>query len=117
MRDNAELPYDRLLRLVAAAGLPGVELSTSYRMPALKVGGKAFTGWRGETIVPFMLPDLKDMLLAVSPEIYFETDHYKGSTWVLVRLDVISDEELTQRLIDAWRARASKALRGLYPSA
>ena len=40
---------------------------------------------------------------------------YKAGAGIVTPL--FSDEELTQRLVDAWRARAPKALRGLYPSA
>jgi hypothetical protein len=111
-----ETAYERLLRLARAAGLPAVEQSTSYGRPALKVAGKGFTGHRGEDAIPISIPpELKEMLLAAAPEIYYETDHYKGWPWVLIRMSVISDEELTQRLIDAWRFRAPPKLAAAYP--
>ena len=110
-----ESSVDRLGRLAGAAQLPGVELSTSYGRPALKVGDKGFTGYRSEAIIPFRLPrEQKEFLLEVAPEIYFETEHYKGSQWLLVRMDVIADDELRQRLIDAWRFRAPKKLVTLW---
>jgi hypothetical protein len=52
----------------------------------------------------------KEMLLEMAPEIYFETDHYRGWPWVLVRMSAISDDELTERLVEAWRFRAPKKL-------
>ena len=106
-----ETAPDRLLRLARAAGLPEVEAGTSYGQPALKVAGKAFTGYRGEDALPIRLPaEQKEFLLEMSPGIYFETDHYKGSSWLLIRLRDIDDEELMQRLVDAWRFRAPKKL-------
>ena len=109
--EPAEDAMQRLLRLCTVADLRGVEEGTSYGKPALKVGGKGFTGYRDEAVIPFRIPmEQKELLLQAAPEIYFETDHYKGWPWVLVRLDVISDDELRQRLVDAWRFRAPKKL-------
>ena len=106
-----ETAYQRLVRLARAAGLPDVEESTSYGRPALKVAGKGFTGYRGEDAIPISVPsELKELLLAAAPDIYYETDHYKGWPWVLVRMNVISDEELTQRLVDGWTFRAPRKL-------
>ena len=41
-KDAVDLAFKRLQRLCADAGLPGVEIGTSYRAPALRVGGKPF---------------------------------------------------------------------------
>jgi len=108
---RGEAVMARLVRLTAAAGLPGVAEELSYGKPALKVGGKGFTGWKDEETMSLRIPmEQKEFLLAVAPEIYFETDHYKGWPWLLVRLGAISDEELALRLTDAWRFRAPKKL-------
>ena len=48
--------------------------------------------------------------MEISPDIYFETDHYVGYPAVLVQLSVISDEELSLRLEDAWRFKAPARL-------
>ena len=45
----------------------------------------------------------KEVLLEAAAEIYFEDAHYSGYPAVLVRLDVIPDEELAALLKDAWR--------------
>lgn len=50
----------------------------------------------------------KAALMDVAPDIYFETDHYKGWPAVLVRIDVISDQELTHRLECAIRFQTRK---------
>ncbi len=48
--------------------------------------------------------------LSGAPDIYFETDHYKGWPAVLIRLVNISDAELKHRIGRAWRMRAPKRL-------
>lgn len=53
--------------------------------------------------------------MEMAPEIYFETDRYKGWPAVLIRLPAISDEELSQRLADGWRHRAPKRPAAAYP--
>jgi hypothetical protein len=106
-----EEAHERLWRLAQAAKLPEVERGTHFGKPALKVAGKGFTGYRGGDDISLAMPlEQKEMLLAVAPEIYYETDHYRGWPWVLIRMSAISDEELEQRLTDAWKFRAPKKL-------
>jgi hypothetical protein len=103
--------FARLVRLAREAGLPEVEPSTSYGDPALKVGGKGFVTLKEQGLAASRLPmEQKEFLLEVAPEIYFETERYKGWPWLLMRLEVIADAELAQRLVDAWRFRAPKKL-------
>jgi hypothetical protein len=52
----------------------------------------------------------KEMLMAAAPDIYFETDHYKGWPAVLVRIRSISIAELRLRLERAFAMQAPKAL-------
>ncbi|MFG2164288.1 MmcQ/YjbR family DNA-binding protein [Micromonospora chersina] len=58
------------------------------------------------------VPDLgaKEALLADDPEVYFTTPHFEGHPSVLVRLDRIGIEELTELITEAWHARAPKRL-------
>jgi hypothetical protein len=94
-----------------ALGLDEVSEGTSYGTPALKVRDKSFTRLKdAETLVLLMPLEQKELLMEAAPEIYFETPHYKGWPAVLVRLGAISDEELTQRLAEAWRHKAPKRL-------
>jgi hypothetical protein len=95
----------------AAAHLPEVEESTWYGTPALKVGGKGFARLKdAETLVVLCALDEKEMLMAADPEVFFETDHYKGWPAVLVRLKAINASQLRHRLERAWRFRAPKRL-------
>ena len=88
-----------------AAKLPGVEESTSYGTPALKVRGKLLVRLKedGETIV--LITDFfeREHLLRTAPKTFFITDHYGDYPSVLVRLSTISRARMRTLLIDAWR--------------
>ena len=93
--------------------LPGVEESTWYRTPALKVRGKGFLRLKedGESLaVPVLDLEDKGALLRANPEVFFTTPHYDGHAYVLVHLDQIGREQLAELVEDAWRLRAPKSL-------
>ena len=52
--------------------------------------------------------EIKDMLLASNPAVFFTTPHFDGYAAVLIRLPKISSRELKQVLVEAWLARAPK---------
>ena len=107
--DDASGTFERLKR--AASDLPEVEEGTLYGAPALKVRGKGFCRVKdAETVVVMLGLDEKAMLLEAAPDIYFETDHYKGWPAVLVRMPAISDDELAHRLRRSWLQKAPKTL-------
>jgi hypothetical protein len=56
----------------------------------------------------------KEALIADAPEIYFTTPHFDGYPAVLVRLEAIGLEELTELVTDAWLCRAPKRLADEY---
>jgi Uncharacterized protein conserved in bacteria len=114
MTDNANLDagFARLLRLVQARNLAPVEASTSYGTPALKVGDAAFVRMLDAQTAVLQCPvDQKVLLMEISPDIYYETEHYVGYDAMLVRLDRIDDEELSLRLHDAWIFKAPEKLK------
>jgi hypothetical protein len=93
--------------------LPEVTEDTWYGTPALKVRGKGFVRLKedGANVV-FMLEsvDEQEALIRLKPKIYFITDHYRGYATVLARLAALPTKEAKQRLEDAWRVKATKAL-------
>ena len=54
--------------------------------------------------------DEKEMLLEAAPDLYYETDHYKGWPAMLLRVRAIADDELAHRLRVAWLQKAPKSL-------
>lgn len=108
------MPKDHFARVrKLGLALPGVELGTSYRTPALKVRKQLLVRLKedGETLV-FITGDLdeKELLMTTHPTIFFETDHYKGWAAVLIRLPKISDKLLRRLLEEVWRREAPKKL-------
>ena len=50
----------------------------------------------------------KQSLIAADPAKFFTEPHYNGFPAVLVRLAAITEDELEELLIDAWRIQASR---------
>lgn len=88
-----------------ASTLPGVEVSTSYGTPSLKVRGKLFARLKedGETLVLRAPEVVRTHLIQSDPDVVFVTDHYRDHPWVLVRLSAIRAAQLQPLLADAWR--------------
>ncbi|MEI3849992.1 MULTISPECIES: MmcQ/YjbR family DNA-binding protein [Ensifer] len=111
MSEDLDRNFARVVKLAEAAGLPEVTIGTSYGTPALLVKDKSFVRMKdGDTLVVMCALEEKEMLLELDPQLYFETDHYKGWPAMLVRLSVIDDKSLTGRLVAAWRQKAPKRL-------
>lgn len=102
--------YQDVRRLALA--LPGVEDSTSYGTPALKVRGKLLARLKedGVTLVMLVGFDERELLMAAEPETYFITDHYRGYPSVLVRLETAAPATVARLLEQAWRERAPATL-------
>ena len=83
--------------------LAGVEESTAYGSPVLKVHGKLMAGIAvnrsAEPGSLMLFVDLDDRaeLLAADPDVYYVTDHYVGNA-VLVRLSRVNPDVLRDLL-------------------
>ena len=105
-----DLPAHRKL-LSALEGLPEVVEGAFYGYPSFKVGKKFLCRIKDpDTLVVTCALEEKEMLMAAAPDIYFETDHYKGWPAVLVRIGKIEADELRHRLRKAWLMQAPKRL-------
>jgi len=89
--------------------LPGVEESTAYGQPALKVHGKLLacipvnrSAEPGSLAVRVDFDDRAE-LLAADPDAYYVTDHYVGYTAVLVRLSRVNPDVLRDLLGMAYK--------------
>jgi hypothetical protein len=89
--------------------LPGVEESTAYGVPALKVHGQLLAGLPSNrsaepgSLVVRMAFDDRAELLAAEPDVYYVTDHYVGYTAVLVRLSRVNSDMLRDLLGMAYK--------------
>ncbi|MDP3899063.1 MAG: MmcQ/YjbR family DNA-binding protein [Mesorhizobium sp.] len=102
MSDALAPAFAKLRR--AAEGMAHVVEGTCYGTPALKVDKKLLARVKdAETVVLVCAPEDKALLIEAAPEIYFETDHYRGWPLVLARIGVISEEELRHRRGIGWR--------------
>jgi len=84
--------------------LPGVEASTAYGSPALKVHGKLLacvpahrSAEPGSLMVRVGFDDRAE-LLAAAPDVYYVTDHYLNYPAVLVRLSRVTPDILRDLL-------------------
>jgi hypothetical protein len=92
-----------------ARKLPGVEESTSYGTPSLKVKGRIMSRLRTEAEGALALRcDFLDrqILLQAEPDVFFVTDHYLNFPMVLVRLDKVRRSALPDLIRRAWRMTA-----------
>jgi hypothetical protein len=97
--------------------LPGVEVSTSYGTPALKVGGKLMARLRedGETLVLVRIGvDQRELLMEVEPEVFFLTSHYQDHPSVLVRMTKAAPAMIEGLLAQIWREVAPRRLVKAY---
>jgi len=104
------------LREIALA-LPEAEDASGER-PAFRVRGKLFA-WKsrprdGGALAVRVDRDEKELILQSNPDVYFETPHYHGYPAVLIRLEEIDREELTERIEDAWLIQVPKRLAARY---
>lgn len=100
------IDFDTVRKL--AHEFAGVEDSTSYGSPSLKVRGKLLACIpRHKSAEPGSLAvcirfDDRDELIAAAPDIYYMTDHYLNYPSVLVRLSRIESDALKDLLGMAW---------------
>src|ERR1700721_215754 len=114
---RSTIDFDTVQKIGLA--LPGVEASTPYGAPALKVRGKLMacvpTHRSAEPNSLVLRVGFEDRaeLLAAAPDIYYVTDHYLGYTAVLVRLSRVTPDVLrdllgmAQQFVNAPKERSS----------
>jgi len=99
---KSAITFDTVRKIGLA--LPGVEDSTAYGSPALKVRGKLLacvpanrSAEPGSLAVRVDFADRAELLAAV-PDVYYVTDHYLNYNAVLVRLSLVTPEILRDLL-------------------
>lgn len=100
-----------------ARAFPEVEESTDGRI-AFSVRGKGFA-WEarerdGGGLAVRVDRDEKQLFLDANPDVYFTSPHYNGFPAVQIHLEEIDEDELRERLEDAWLIQAPKRLASAY---
>ena len=115
MSPGSTIDFDTV-RTIGLA-LPGVEESTAYGSPALKVHGKLLacipahrSAEPGSLAVRVDFDDRAE-LLAAAPDVYYLTDHYIDYNAVLVRLSRVNPDVLRDLLGMAYKFVTAKATR------
>jgi hypothetical protein len=101
-KHKSTIDFDSVRKIGLA--LPGVEESTAYGAPALKVDGKLLacvpthrSAEPGSLAVRVGFDDRAE-LLAAAPDVYYVTDHYLNYSAVLVRLSRVTPDVLRDLL-------------------
>ena len=100
-----------------ARAFPEVDESAGGRI-TFSVRGKGFA-WEarerdGGGLAVRVDRDEKQLFLDANPQVYFTSPHYNGFPAVQIRLEAIDEEELGERLEDAWLIQAPKRLASAY---
>lgn len=102
-----------------ALRLPEVTEKPSYNTPGFRVKDKLFLRIRTEAeggLVVFTADvGEKEALLASDPVKFFTTPHYDGYPNVLVHLDAVDVDELTELITDSWLVKAPPKVRKDHP--
>jgi hypothetical protein len=101
-----------MVRAIASELPEAVEMPGSR--PAFRVNGKLFA-WMardrdGGGLAVRVDREEKHLLLQSNPEAYFSSPHYDGYPGLQIRLELIGEAELRDRLEDAWLIQAPKRL-------
>ena len=114
------MPRRNLFAIIESIGrtLPGVEVTTTWGKPTLKVDGRMFVciashkSAEPDTLVVMMdFPD-RDALIEDDPDVYYLKDHYVGYPCVLVRLSRVHPDALHDLVTGAHRyVRAKRTSR------
>jgi hypothetical protein len=111
------MPRTRGFKLVEKVGktLPGVEVTTTWGHPALKVGGRMFACMAShksaepDTLVVMMDFADRDALIVDDPATYYLKEHYVSYPCVLVRLSRVHPDALRDLVIGAHRYISAKS--------
>lgn len=102
-----------LVREIALA-LPGVEESTTYGAPCVKVRGKLLAcpaihrSAEPNTLAVKIDFDQRDELIDADPNVYYLKDHYVNYPVVLVRMSQINQDALRDLIDMSWRFAMTK---------
>jgi len=113
LQESATIIYLEFIRKTVMH-LPGVEEKPCYGTPGFYAGKNLFSRLRedGETLVVFNLD--RDKWIDTDPTVFYVTDHYLNTNYMLVNLKGVKPDDLAELLLNAWRSRAGKKMLDEY---
>src|SRR5438876_780857 len=114
-----KITFDTVRKIASA--FPGVEESTTYGAPSLKIGGTLLTcmainkSAEPNSLVLRIDTDQRDALIAEAPDTFYVTDHYVNYPCVLVRLSRVKAGVLRDLLHASWKFVSANATRKRRP--
>ena len=90
-----------------ALALPDTFEKPSYGMPGFRVKDRLFARIREAGVLVLWCESIeeKEFLIEGEPEKFFTTSHYDGHPHVLLRLEAVDREELSELLAESHRVR------------
>jgi hypothetical protein len=113
LQEPATIIYLEFIRKTVMP-LPGVDEKPCYSTPGFYAGKNLFSRLRedGETLVVFNID--RDKWTDADPTIFYVTDHYLNTYYMLVNLKDVKPDDLAELLLNAWRSRAGKKMLDEY---
>lgn len=94
--------------------LPEANEKPCHGTPGFYAGKKLFARIQDDRESLSVYTKRKDYWLGKNPSVYFTTEHFNGYDYVLVRLPLVSPDELRELLLEGWKARATKRAVSVY---
>lgn len=109
LQEPATIIYLEFIRKTVMP-LPGVNEKPCYSTPGFYAGKNLFSRLRedGETLVVYNID--RDKWIDADPIIFYVTDHYLNTNYMLVDLKAVKPDDLKELLVNAWRSRVPPKL-------
>lgn len=90
--------------------LPGVTEKMHFEHPAFYVNNKIMANVKLKDELVALHTLEREKWMAIDPDTFFITDHYRNYKYMAVRLETVKPDDLKELLITAWRNRATQKL-------
>ena len=109
LQEPATIIYLEFIRKTVMP-LPGVNEKPCYGTPGFYAAKNLFSRLRedGETLVVYNID--RDKWIDADPTIFYVTDHYLNTNYMLVDLKAVKPDDLKELLVNAWRSRVPPKL-------
>lgn len=109
LQEPATIIYLEFIRKTVMP-LPGVIEKPCYSTPGFYAGKNLFSRLREdcETLVVYNID--RDKWIDADPTIFYVTDHYLNTNYMLVDLKAVKPDDLAELLVNAWRSRVPPKL-------